>query len=679
MDEIELELIQLRQSLHEHNHRYHVLGVPTITDEEYDVLYRKLVELEQIYPRYADPNSPTVRVGAPGLAGFAKVRHSARMLSLSNAFDAAEVSDFFPSGIELTAEPKLDGLSLSIVYKKGRLEKAVTRGDGETGDDVTDNARTIRALPLVLPHEIDTEVRGEVLMYRSVFRSVNERLTEAGDDLFANPRNAAAGSLKLKDPREVAARRLSFYAYRLIGGPNELKNHREVLNFLEVLGFYTTLALPRIVDGKSYRVPSFMEIIDSGDPEAVQEAIDKLGSLREIVDVDTDGLVIKAMDADMWDSLGEGVKAPKWAVAYKFPPERKVTRLLDIEVSVGRQGIMTPVAILEPVALSGSVVSRASLCNQDEVRRLGINIGDDVLVEKSAEIIPKVMGRQGVPREGRWWLMPVICPSCGSMLVKLEGQVAWRCLKRWSCPAQIQARLEHAVSKGALNVRGCGPAVVKTLIEKCGVTSLLDVLTLTPAAVKKVLKPAAAKNLTSGLAEARKAPLWRKLFALGVEGMGQQHCKTLSERWCSLNEIVENFGDVPGLIGQVVAGNFKAYLFDHADELGDLEEAGFEFKDDGRKSGPLSGKVFCITGTLVSGTREHVSSVIESHGGSVRGTVTKKVTFLVAGLNTGANKTQAAVKLGTRVISEEELYAMIGIPLSVAGTATPARFEENEP
>lgn len=384
-------LLFLREHLHAHN-RLYAMDRPTITDEEYDRLFAELTALESANPELSDPNSPTARVGAPPCAGFAKIKHETKMLSLDNAFSTADVLKFFGEGVSVLVEPKIDGLSLEASYVDGRLARAVTRGDGSVGEDVTANARTIRALPLSLPQPVNLRVRGEVYMRFSVFDKLNEALAEAGEEPFANPRNAASGSMKLKDPREVAKRQLSFVAYGVANEFKEAMTQTDLVEYLALLGFVTARDLP------TRTLPSSRPVGDRiGGKITLHEAsLDKtiadLGRINGKLDLPTDGLVFKLLDRAKQRELGDGTRSPRWALAYKFPPERKLTKLNAITLSVGKTGKITPIAELEPISLGGTVVRRASLMNADEVGRLGVSVGDTVLIEKSAEIIPRVVG-----------------------------------------------------------------------------------------------------------------------------------------------------------------------------------------------------------------------------------------------------------------------------------------------
>lgn len=653
-------IAELRETLLHHNFAYHNLGQATVSDAAYDEDYRELLALETKHPELADPNSPTSRVGSTPVSSFTKGRHAAKMLSLDNVFTAKEALDFFGAGVWVVVEPKFDGLSLSLVYKKGKLVQALTRGDGTTGDDVTANARTIDSIPLVLPKALDAEVRGEVYMPISQFEKLNAQLEAEGDDLLANPRNAASGTMKLKDSAEVAKRGLAFVAYHL-DGTQDFGTYFEnegVLGELERLGFRTPKAVLRREGGFAQGTGLFHMELD-----AVTSAIAGVAAERERYDVQTDGIVFKLNDLKARQELGTGTRAPKWAVAYKFPPERKMTLLKSITVQVGRLGTLTPVAELDPVKLGGTTVRRASLCNGDEVKRLGVGIGDIVYVEKSAEIIPKVMG-VAEQRSTSAWKMPEKCPCCGTTVVKEGEKVAWRCPSP-TCEEQVCQRLEHALGKTSLDMDGAGPALVKTLVDGSACFTLSALFHLSDSRVNQLLKPAAAQKFLAQREAAKKAALWRKIHALGVEGLGRSLCKDLAAKWPSLDTLVQVLADdrkvVEELIGNVNTGRLVKWLTENVDEVERLEAVGFSFIDTTvRPSGGLTGKVFCITGGLLSGKREQVGARIESQGGLMKNSVTKKVNYLVVGVDPGNNKVEDAKRHGTAIITEDELIAMAG-------------------
>lgn len=674
---------ELRQQIHQHNHAYYTLGNPTITDADYDRLFADLRELERRWPQLADANSPTARVGSPVMAVFAKTKHAKKMLSLENTYSAQEVTDFFSDGEELVIEPKFDGLSLSLNYVKGHLVKAVTRGDGTTGDDVTQNARVIKSIPLQLLWPMTCEVRGEVYMPIPAFETINAELEAAGEDLFANPRNAAAGTLKNKDSRIVAKRHLAFVAYNAVS-PKEFVNeylalyskdtghtvayfgkHSQVLQVLENLAFFTPLSCYTIAGAKV----DLTRTVLSNDTQGIDRILKELDDIRQTLTVQTDGLVFKIDSLRKQDELGDGTRVPKWATAYKYPPERKPTLLKAIEISIGRLGTLTPVAILEPVQLSGTTVQRASLCNQDEVERLGINVGDTVFVEKSAEIIPKVMGLAKKGPTQVAWRMPEHCPVCDERVERIEGQVAFRCTNRKGCSAQAQERLKHCLGKSALDWDGFGEEMVKTAVD-FGLTTLNALLKATDDKLEELFKPAFVKKFK---AERQRIlgpdmPLWRKIHSLGVQGIGRSLSQDLCAKWSSLADMANDPDGLKKVVGEVFGTNFINFLVENVDDLEELESLGFSFSESADRSGPLQGKTFCITGGLVSGKREEVAARIEKAGGTFKSSVSKKVDYLLVGEGGGANKAEAAKKHGTKVISEEQLYEMMGIPMPQAAS-----------
>ena len=645
-------LHQLRSELHQHIHSYHVLAQPTITDERYDQLFKELQTLEAQFPEFADPNSPTARVGSQSIDSFEKVKHCVAMLSLENTFSPQEVIKYFDSkcpgagSLEGIIEPKIDGLSMSLVYQNGQLVRAITRGDGSVGDDVTANVRTIASVPLVIDN-FTGEVRGEVYMSRTQFNKLNKQLEKEGDELFANPRNAAAGSIKRKNPAEVATRKLSFIAYYLTANQRTHDKYSHAIHALQHIGFVTphTLGADYTVDLRN--LPQVDQVISNYKNNFDQE-------------FDIDGLVLKINDLQLQTELGLNNRAPNWATSYKFPPEQKVTELIGITVQVGRMGTLTPVAELRPVNLAGTWVKRASLHNADEIERLGLNIGDDVIIQKAAEIIPQVVGVANKRSTGVW-SMPDRCPCCNSITSRLINKVAIVCTSRM-CKDQVFARLEHAVKKQSLDIDGCGEQSIKAMVDR-GINNLSD---LFAADDLSFLGDAASKRVASGLKKAKTAPLWRKLHALGIDGIGLTTCKELSNRWNSLPDMLDNMEEISKFLGPITFLNFRLY-FENDDNMTELEKLvslGVTFEDE-KKSGPFVGKAFCITGGMLTGSREEVAAKIESLGGSVKSSVSKKVHYLVVGEGAGANKSANAKKLGTLCISEKELYDMMGLPMEI--------------
>lgn len=659
--EVNTRIKHLRSEINRYNHQYYVLNCSPISDAEYDALYRELVELEKKHPNLIDPHSPTQRVGAIS-EGFNKVKHSdRRMLSLDNMKSAEDVIHCLGTE-EVVLEPKIDGASLKLFYKAGKLVQALTRGNGLEGDDVTPNARAIINVPMVLEEKVDINVVGEVYMTFTSFNKLNANLEAKGEELMANPRNAAAGAIKLLDPQQVRVRDLRFVAYGSTTEFPHIKTQIQLVDYLEILGFQSAFMLP-----VTQSCQSVADCFQIEDEESLALRIEQADLSRRMLDLPTDGLVFKINDLAKQRELGEGNKYPNYACAYKFAPERKPTKLLSVTLQVGRTGKITPVAELEPLLLSGTTVRRASLCNQDEIERLNVDEGDVVLVEKSAEIIPKVVGVDKKAGTSVYKL-PDKCPCCGTKLEKPEGLVDTFC-PNFNCKDQVLGRILHGCGKAALDIDGCGETLVEALVTN-GVTKLSDVFTVNPS----FLRVAARKRFEAGRAAAAKQPLWRKLHALGIDGFGQTLCQEVASRWNSLAHAFE-YDEVlklKKLLGEVVYGNVKAFCRDHADEIGELDNL-IGMSSSEKASGPLKGVAFCITGDLMSGSRNDVSRRIENAGGVVKSSVTRHVNYLIQGTETGRVKKEKAEKLGVPVITEYQLYEMMGQEMPA-----PKNVEEKE-
>jgi DNA ligase (NAD+) len=662
--EVNTRIHFLRDTLDRYNHQYYVLNCSPVTDDQFDALYRELVELEKKYPQLVDSTSPTQRVGVKSTTtGFKKVKHpDKKMLSLDNMRSAKDVINYLGAD-EVMMEPKIDGVSLKLVYQRGKLVQALTRGDGMEGDDVTANARTIVNVPLKLPASIDINVVGEVYMSFTAFNELNAKLEFEGQELMANPRNAASGAIKLLDPKETAARNLRFVAYGSTTEFKHIRTHSQMIDYLEVLNFQSVFMLP--TDGSTQTVADCFMIESEA---ALIRRIAEADICRKRLDLLTDGLVFKLNDFAKQRELGEGTKYPKYACAFKFPPERKKTVLKSVTVQVGRTGKVTPVAELEPVLLSGTTVRRASLCNQDEINRLNVDVGDTVLVEKSAEIIPKVVGVAEKVKPSVYKL-PDTCPCCGTKLEHPEGMVDSFCPNE-DCDDQVLERLLHGCGKSALDIDGCGAVLVRELMFN-GVRKLSDVFKVNPL----FLKPAARKRFEIGRAAAPKQPFWRKLHALGIDGFGQTLCQDAAPLWYSLGDETADVAEVAKfqkLVGKVVFQNIADYCAKYADEIDALDKL-IGMADTEQVSGPLKGKAFCITGDLMSGSRNEVSRRIEAAGGVVKSSVTRHVEFLIQGTETGRVKREKAEKLDIPVITETKLYEMMEQAMP-----TPKNAEERE-
>ncbi len=659
------EVASLRQLIEHHSRLYYEEAAPEIGDREFDELLRRLADLEAAHPELATADSPTRRVGGRALAGFAPVTHRRPMQSLENTYSWTEAEAFIRRAEKLvpgrpvcwTIEPKVDGLAISLTYRQGRLELAATRGDGTTGDDVTRNIRTIAGIPVELrgPCPALFEVRGEVFMPKAVFARLNAEREEAGEPLLANARNAAAGSLKLLDPAMVARRGLAAVFYALghhEDGPVPLRQ-KDLLPWLEELG------LPI--------VPRFWFAATTAE---VQAAITELEELRHGLDFETDGAVIKVDEFDLQQDLGSTAKAPRWAMAYKFAPERAVTRLLEISVQVGRTGALTPVAELEPVDLAGSRVARATLHNAGEIARKDIRIGDRVWVEKAGEVIPAVVGVDTAARSGheRVFVMPATCPACGAAVVQDPGLVSVRCPNP-SCAGQLRRRLEYFAGRPAMDIEGLGEAMVEMLVARGLVHSLPDLyrLRLEDLTALERVGDKSARNLLQALERSKKRPLHRLLAGLGILHVGTAaarklaaHFRTMDALRVATTEQLQQVDDV----GEVMAAAVRAYFDDPATAglLEALAEAGLNLVEDGaaapRASDRLVGTIWVITGTL-SRPREEIAALLQSHGAVVSGSVSRKTSYLLAGEAAGS-KLEKARRLGVRVVGETELAGLLG-------------------
>lgn len=653
---------ELRELVRRHDQRYYVLADPEISDYEYDQLFSELKELEGKFPDLQTPTSPTQRVAGEPLPGLDQVEHTVPMLSLDNSYSRDELEAWYARICRelghdaggLAAELKIDGVSISLVYVDGMLERAVTRGDGAVGDDVTSNARTIRQLPL----EVDglpplVEIRGEVYMARSTLEELNFERRQEGEREFANPRNAAAGAIRMLDPKQASRRRLGLWCYQMARAEGrEEDSHVASLEWLHGLGFPVSPGLERC----------------SGLAE-VETFIDRWEQQRHDLDYDTDGIVVKVDSAVERAALGSTSRSVRWAVAFKFPPEGRMTQLLDIVVQVGRTGVLTPVAVLQPVKVAGSTVSRATLHNFDEVVRLDVRIGDTVWVAKGGEVIPKVVGVVTADREpeARPYAVPEKCPECGTPLVREMEEVALRCPNP-DCPAVTQARLRHFVARGAMEIEGLGGRLLEQLVEADFVTDEASLWDLEADGLAELpgWGELSAKNLLGELGEARDRPLHRLIFALGIPHVGERAAKLLAGRFGSLDSLAtaepEALEEVDG-IGPVIAAAVTEWFAKprHQSLLKRLAERGVDPRmeiDDGRDKS-LAGLVFVITGSL-SRPRSELKEELEKQGASVAGSVSGKTSYLVAGENTGSKLAQAR-ELGVVVIDETELLKMLDL------------------
>ena len=632
-----------------------MLDAPEITDAEYDSLLRKLDALESAHPEFRSPDSPTQRVGGKPREGFVKVRHSAPMLSLDNTLNESELRDFDRRVRDLlgeepyqyVAELKLDGLSLAIRYHNGAFQQAVTRGDGTTGEDVTENTRTVRSLPLRVTNGLsDFEVRGEIVFNRRGFEKLNEDRAREGLPVFANPRNAAAGSLRVLDPSITASRRLEFYGYFIFPAP---PTQHETLALLHRLGFKVNQTWKRCAN-----LDELLEFCREWETK------------RDSLPYEIDGVVVKVDRVDQQLRLGWTAKAPRWATAFKFPPRQEQTLVENIDVNVGRTGALTPVAFLKPVNVSGVMVSRATLHNEDEIERLGIKIGDTVLIERSGDVIPKVVRvvKEGAHRKA--FQMPTRCPVCDGEVLRAEGEAASRCINT-NCPARLKESILHFAARGVLNIDGMGEAIVDQLVDRGLVRNVADLykLKLDELIALERMGKKSAEKLLANIETSRKAPLPRILNGLGISFVGERTAQLLAETFGSLDKIAnatEEELQQAEEVGPKVSQSIHHFFSQPANQqlVESLRAEHFDFNYEVKRRGKaLNGKTFVITGTLPNLSREEAKEKIEAAGGKVSGSVSKKTAFVVAGEEAGS-KLDKARELEVPVIDEAALLAMLG-------------------
>lgn len=652
---------ELRALLRYHGEKYYVYDAPEISDYEYDMLYAELKRLEEENPALYDPASPTQRVGGKPLDKFEKVTHTARMDSLADVFSFSEVEEFcerMEQGVRTpvySVEPKIDGLSVSLTYEGGVFVRGATRGDGVVGEDVTQNLRTVYSIPLTLPDPLSLTVRGEVFMPRAVFEKINALRESEGKPLMANPRNAAAGSLRQLDSRITAERKLDIFVFNFQGGQlygdgRIPETHTETLDRLDALGFHV---LPLRCQTQNRR--------------EVLSHIEKIGRAREELPYDIDGVVIKLDRLEDRRQIGEGTSTPKWAVAYKFPPEEKETLLEDVTIAVGRTGVLTPTALLSPVRLAGTTVSRATLHNLDFIRQRDIMLGDRVIVRKAGDIIPEVVSSVPSKRTGeeRPFIMPTHCPSCGEPVVREADEAAVRCVNS-ACPAQLSRSIEHFASKGAMNVDGLGPQIVELLLTEGRIADAADLYRLTVSDLSPLerMGEKSATNLIQAIEASKGAGLERLVYALGIRNIGEVAAASLARRYGTLSALMDateeelcQIEDIGPITAQCVRNFFSHQP--NRDLCRRLEEAGvMTLSVFAPTEELLAGLTFVLTGTLPTLSRDQASERIRQKGGKVTGSVSKKTSYVVAGDAAGSKLTRAR-ELGVPVLSEEELLRML--------------------
>ena len=659
-EEAKKRIEELRREIEYHNYHYYVLDSPVITDEEYDKLFRELVELEEKFPEFKSPNSPTQRVGAPPLKEFKTVKHEIPMLSLDNAFNAEELMAFekkikrmlkTDEEIEYVVEPKFDGLSISLLYRNGELVRGATRGNGIEGEDVTPNVRTIKTIPLFIEDAPPLiEVRGEVVMFKKDFEELNRERRMKGETTFANPRNAAAGSVRQLDSSITAKRKLHFFAY--------------AVGIYEGITFKTQEGILLFLKEKRFKVsPDFEKV------KGIERVIKKclwFQERREEYPFDMDGAVVKVNSLELQRRLGATTHAPRWAIAYKFPAEEKETIVRDIIIQVGRTGKLTPVAILEPVFVSGSTVSRATLHNEDEIKRLGVRIGDHVIVRKAGSVIPEIVRVVKEKRTGkeREFKFPDKCPVCGAKVIRLPGEADYRCTNA-SCPAQIKGRILHFVSRDAMDIENIGESLVNQLVDKGIVKDIGDLyyLKVDDLLPLERMGRVLAEKIVRNIQNSKNRPLHRLIYGLGIFHVGKHVAEILTQKFKTMDEFlkanIEDYMEIEG-IGPKTAKSL--YIFFHEPKnielIEKLKKAGVRMTEE-ESEGKLKGLVFVFTGALKSMTRHEAEELVKSEGGSVASSVSKKVNYVVVGEKPGS-KLEKAKRLGVKIINEEEFLKLIG-------------------
>ena len=668
------EIIALRKELEEANYKYYVLNMPTLSDRAFDEKMRRLQDLEKAHPELADKNSPTQHVGSDlgegkqgrKSKGFETVVHRYPMLSLANSYSLEEIQDWLrklPANVEIVCELKFDGLSISLWYENGLLTKAVTRGDGQKGDNVIENIRTIEAIPQRLEGvPAHFEMRGEVLLPWSNFERLNKEREEQEEPLFANPRNAASGTLKLLDSQEVKRRGLTCYLYYMLGEELPGETHFERLETAKKWGF---------------PISDAVKVCKSLDE--VNAYIRYWDTERKNLPVATDGIVLKVNNLRQQEELGYTAKTPRWAIAYKFPAERQLTRLKQITYQVGRTGVITPVANLEPIQLSGTVVQRATLHNEDFIRSLDLREGDMVWVEKGGEIIPKITAKgeeakgEGTKGKGEKHLpfsFITTCPECGTPLVRVEGEAAWRCPNESGCKPQIVGKIEHFVSRKAMNIDGLGEETIELFYANGLLHTIADIYDLRKddIALLEGLGDKSAENILAGIEASKQVPWSRVLFALGIRMVGETTAKKIAKRFTSIEALkAASKEELMGIddVGEQIAENIVAYLQDerNLEIIRRLGEAGVQLKGENGawkvESDKLAGKTIVISGTFAQHSRDEYKDMIEVHGGKNSGSVSKKTSFILAGENMGPEKRKKAEELGVPLMSEEEFLDLL--------------------
>lgn len=667
--EVKEKIQQLTQEINQHNYNYYVLSNPTVSDYDFDMMLEQLIKLEQEFPEFADENSPTKRVGGEVTKEFETVKHKYPMLSLGNSYSKEEIADFetrikklVDGEIEYVCELKYDGVAIGITYVNGKLTRALTRGDGTQGDDITTNVKTIKSIPLQLmgndfPNEF--EIRGEIFLPKNVFEELNREREEIGEQLYANARNTASGTIKMQDSAVVAQRKLDSYLYFVLGENLPFKTHYESIETAGKWGF----KVPSVKDNFIKKCKNIDEIFDF---------INYWDKKRNELNFDIDGVVIKVNNYCQQEEMGFTAKSPKWAIAYKFKAEQVKTKLLEITYQVGRTGAITPVANLQPVLLAGTMVKRASLHNADQIEKLDIRVGDWVFVEKGGEIIPKIVGVEATQRDIFSQPTQYIthCPECNTKLERTEGDAKHFCPNEWGCPPQIKGKMQHFISRKAMNIDGLGEETIEQLYNAGLVKNIVDLYHLTKEQLLPLerLAEKSVNNLLKGLEDSKKVPFERVLFAIGIRYVGETVAKKLARHFKNIDAIIQaSFEELIAAdeIGDKIAESILQFFSvqENKQMIMELKNLGLQFSLSEQQlentSDKLAGLTFVVSGVFSLFSRDELKNLIEQNGGKVSGSISKKTNYIVAGENMGPSKLEKATELGVAIINEQQFSAMI--------------------
>lgn len=667
--EVKEKIQQLTQEINQHNYNYYVLSNPTVSDYDFDMMLEQLIKLEQEYPEFADKNSPTKRVGGEVTKEFETVKHKYPMLSLGNSYSKEEIADFetrikklVDGEIEYVCELKYDGVAIGITYVNGKLTRALTRGDGTQGDDITTNVKTIKSIPLQLmgnDYPKEFEIRGELFLPKNVFEELNREREEIGEQLYANARNTASGTIKMQDSAVVAQRKLDSYLYFVLGENLPFKTHYESIETAGKWGFKVPSAKDNFIK-KCKNIDEIFDFINYWDKK------------RNELNFDIDGVVIKVNNYSQQEEMGFTAKSPKWAIAYKFKAEQVKTKLLEITYQVGRTGAITPVANLQPVLLAGTMVKRASLHNADQIEKLDIRVGDWVFVEKGGEIIPKIVGVEATQRDIFSQPTQYIthCPECNTKLERTEGDAKHFCPNEWGCPPQIKGKMQHFISRKAMNIDGLGEETIEQLYNAGLVKNILDLYHLTKEQLLPLerLAEKSVNNLLKGLEDSKKVPFERVLFAIGIRYVGETVAKKLARHFKNIDAVMQaSFEELitADEIGDKIAESILQFFSvqENKQMVMELKNLGLQFSLSEQQlentSDKLAGLTFVVSGVFSLFSRDELKNLIEQNGGKVSGSISKKTNYIVAGENMGPSKLEKATELGVAIIDEQQFSAMI--------------------